>query len=126
MLEEEAECTTTNNNNKSETSNEINNAKPNGISDSGVTVVNASAKWRADLVRDSLSNITFHVPEGKLCAVIGPVGSGKVKIKFPFVNNYQSHIGLSVCRLVDRTVSGILILSLFLNIYNNPTIFLLA
>ncbi|XP_021915794.1 multidrug resistance-associated protein 4-like isoform X2 [Zootermopsis nevadensis] len=93
LLEEEAECTTTNNNNKSETSNEINNAKPNGISDSGVAVVNASAKWRADLVRDSLSNITFRVPEGKLCAVIGPVGSGKSSLLQALVRELPVYSG---------------------------------
>jgi ABC-type multidrug transport system fused ATPase/permease subunit len=89
MLEEEAESTATNvNNNTSNTSNEMGNPKRNGIADSGVTIVNASAKWSPDLARDSLSNITFHVPEGKLCAVIGPVGSGKVKITFLYAVQY--------------------------------------
>jgi ABC-type bacteriocin/lantibiotic exporter with double-glycine peptidase domain len=80
LLEEEAECLASNVN--SNTSNEMDGAKNNKTAEKGVTVANANAKWSPHLVKDSLSNITFHVPDGKLCAVIGPVGSGKVRIKF--------------------------------------------
>jgi ABC-type multidrug transport system fused ATPase/permease subunit len=82
MLEEEAECIATNvNNNMTNPSNVTDHPLSNGPADKGVAVLNASAKWSPDLVKDSLSNINFRVPEGKLCAVIGPVGSGKVRIK---------------------------------------------
>jgi ABC-type protease/lipase transport system fused ATPase/permease subunit len=88
MLEEEAEFFATNiNNNTSKTPNGIDSPKTNEGADRGVTVVNASAKWSPDLVKDSLRNITFHVPEGKLCAIIGPVGSGKVRINSCMIPN---------------------------------------
>jgi ABC-type multidrug transport system fused ATPase/permease subunit len=81
LLEDEAQCTAPNiNNNTPKIMNTLGHTKANGTADAGVTIVNSSAKWSPDLVRDSLSNITFRVPEGKLCAVIGPVGSGKVRI----------------------------------------------
>jgi ABC-type protease/lipase transport system fused ATPase/permease subunit len=81
MLEDEAECTAASiNNNTTNLMNSLGNPKANGTADTGVAIVNASAKWSPDLVRDTLSNISFRVPEGKLCAVIGPVGSGKVRI----------------------------------------------
>jgi len=80
MLEDETSGTAdTINNNQSATTNGQNHPK-NVTSDTSVNVVNASARWSPDLEKDSLSNITFRVPEGKLCAVIGPVGSGKVRI----------------------------------------------
>jgi len=34
---------------------------------------------------DTLKDITFEVTKGQLCAVIGPVGSGKVNISFLFL-----------------------------------------
>jgi ABC-type multidrug transport system fused ATPase/permease subunit len=81
MLEDEAQCTAANiNNNTPKTISGLGSMKANGTADAGVTIVNASAKWNPDLMRDSLSNITVRVPEGRLCAVIGPVGSGKVRI----------------------------------------------
>jgi ABC-type transport system involved in cytochrome bd biosynthesis fused ATPase/permease subunit len=81
MLEDETSGTADNiNNNNSATTNGQNHPKNNVTSDTSVNVVNASARWSPDLEKDSLSNITFRVPEGKLCAVIGPVGSGKVRI----------------------------------------------
>ena len=80
MLEDETSSSADNiNNNKSTITNGQNHPK-NVTSDTSVNVVNVSAKWSPDLKKDSLSNITFRVPEGKLCAVIGPVGSGKVRI----------------------------------------------
>jgi ABC-type transport system involved in Fe-S cluster assembly fused permease/ATPase subunit len=85
MLEDENPCTADNiNNNKSTTTNEQSLPKNNVIADTSVNVVNASAKWSPDLEKDNLSNITFRVPEGKLCAVIGPVGSGKVRVRLLF------------------------------------------
>lgn len=78
MLEDETSNTADNiNNNKSTTANGPNHPKNNAASDTSVNVVNASARWSPDLDKDHLSNITFRVPEGKLCAIIGPVGSGK-------------------------------------------------
>jgi excinuclease UvrABC ATPase subunit len=81
MLEDEAQRTASNiNNNTPKIISGVGNMKANGTADAGVTIVNASAKWSPELMRDNLSNITVRVPEGKLCAVIGPVGSGKVRM----------------------------------------------
>ncbi|PNF43102.1 Cystic fibrosis transmembrane conductance regulator [Cryptotermes secundus] len=78
MLEDEAQCAAANiNNNAPKIMSSLGQGKTNGTADAGVTIVNASAKWSPDLARDTLSNITLRIPEGKLCAVIGPVGSGK-------------------------------------------------
>ncbi|XP_063236010.1 ATP-binding cassette sub-family C member 4-like isoform X2 [Bacillus rossius redtenbacheri] len=43
----------------------------------GVTIINGSAKWKTTLEYDTLHNIFLNVKPGKLCAIIGPVGSGK-------------------------------------------------
>jgi ABC-type protease/lipase transport system fused ATPase/permease subunit len=82
MLEDETANTADNiNNNTSTTTNGQNHPKHNVAVDTCVNVVNASAKWSPGLEKDTLSNITFRVPQGKLCAVIGTVGSGKVSIR---------------------------------------------
>ncbi|PNF15053.1 Multidrug resistance-associated protein 9 [Cryptotermes secundus] len=43
----------------------------------GVTITNGSAKWTSNSIVDTLTHINLWVKPGKLCAVIGPVGSGK-------------------------------------------------
>lgn len=43
----------------------------------GVTITNGSAKWTSNSIVNSLTHINLWVKPGKLCAVIGPVGSGK-------------------------------------------------
>jgi ABC-type protease/lipase transport system fused ATPase/permease subunit len=110
MLEEEAECIATNvNNNTTNPSNVTDHPISNGPADKGVAVLNASAKWSPELVKDSLRNINFRVPEGKLCAVIGPVGSGKVRIKLFITYSNDSkdqHRMLYVTRVVSWTEEG--------------------
>ena len=89
----EDETTTTAHNSKDSkptTTNVQNHPKNYVITDTSVNVVNACAKWSPDLEKDSLSNITFRVPEGKLCAIIGPVGSGKVRIRLLY-HSKQGH-----------------------------------
>ena len=88
-MEDETSNTADNiSNNKSTTTNGQNHPKNNFTADTSVDVVNASARWSHDLEKDHLSNITFRVPAGKLCAVIGPVGSGKVRIRLLY---YSKH-----------------------------------
>ena len=89
MLEDET-CNTADNinNNKSTTTIGQSHPKNNVASDTSVNVVNASARWSPDLDKDHLSNITFRVPEGKLCAIIGPVGSGKVRIRLLYCSKH--------------------------------------
>jgi ATP-binding cassette subfamily C (CFTR/MRP) protein 4 len=47
----------------------------------GVYIRNGSAKWIPNSITDTLTHIRICVKPGKLCAVIGPVGSGKVSVK---------------------------------------------
>jgi ABC-type lipoprotein export system ATPase subunit len=44
----------------------------------GVTITNGCAKWAPSSIVNTLTNISLQVKPGKFCAVIGPVGSGKV------------------------------------------------
>jgi ABC-type protease/lipase transport system fused ATPase/permease subunit len=90
MSEDETSNTADNIKNKSTTTNGQNHPKNNVTADTSVNVVNASARWNPDLEKDTLTNVTFRVPEGKLCAVIGPVGSGKVRIRLLYYSK-QGH-----------------------------------
>lgn len=59
-----------------------NNIKNNGevleLMDFGIVVSNASAKWTDTQTDNSLKNINLIVRPGRLVAIIGPVGAGKV------------------------------------------------
>lgn len=44
----------------------------------GIVVSNATAKWTDAQTENSLENINLTVKPGRLVAVIGPVGAGKV------------------------------------------------
>lgn len=46
--------------------------------DLGIVVSNATAKWTDAQTENSLENINLTVRPGRLVAVIGPVGAGKV------------------------------------------------
>lgn len=46
--------------------------------DIGIVISNATAKWTDAQTDNSLENINLNVRPGRLVAVIGPVGSGKV------------------------------------------------
>lgn len=48
------------------------------INDLGITITNATAKWRASQTNNTLNHINLTVKPGRLVAVIGPVGAGKV------------------------------------------------
>ncbi|KAJ8871218.1 hypothetical protein PR048_027524 [Dryococelus australis] len=43
----------------------------------GVTITSGQAKWELKQTVDTLQQIFLHVKPGTLCAIIGPVGSGK-------------------------------------------------
>lgn len=64
----------------------------NGLSAKNPTVEvkfeNVTAKWKQDHQEDTLQNVTVTVPPKKLLAVIGPVGSGKVRCRFKLVLCY--------------------------------------
>lgn len=46
----------------------------------GIVVSNVTAKWTDQVSDNTLSHINLRVTPGKLTAIIGPVGSGKVNI----------------------------------------------
>lgn len=46
----------------------------------GVTVSNATACWGVQVSDDTLNHINLRVVPGMLTAIIGPVGSGKVRL----------------------------------------------
>jgi len=47
-----------------------------------IVISNATAKWKNNLILNSLENINLNVRSGQLVAIIGPVGAGKVYIKY--------------------------------------------
>lgn len=47
----------------------------------GIVVSNVFAKWTDSQIENSLENINLTVRPGRLVAIIGPVGSGKVLIQ---------------------------------------------
>lgn len=48
--------------------------------DLGIIITNATAKWTDAQTENSLENINLTVVPGRLVAVIGPVGAGKVSV----------------------------------------------
>lgn len=43
-----------------------------------IDIKNASASWVPNSIANTLYNVNAHIQAGTLCALIGPVGSGKV------------------------------------------------
>lgn len=54
------------------------NLKNEQSSDLGIMVTNVTAKWTDAQTENSLENINLTVRPGRLVAIIGPVGAGKV------------------------------------------------
>lgn len=48
--------------------------------DNGIVILNATAKWMDDQISNTLEKINLTVRPGRLLAVIGSVGAGKVNI----------------------------------------------
>jgi ATP-binding cassette subfamily C (CFTR/MRP) protein 4 len=63
------------NNTENGTSNEKNTDQSDNF---GIDVLNASAKWILNQPENTLNNINLSVRPGRLVAIIGPVGAGKV------------------------------------------------
>jgi len=53
----------------------------------GIVISNATAKWTDIQTRNTLENINLNITPGRLVAIIGPVGAGKVH-KIYYMNNY--------------------------------------
>lgn len=60
---------------------------PEQLGNLGIVVSNATAKWTDAQTENSLENINLTVKPGRLVAVIGPVGAGKVKYTRALKNN---------------------------------------
>ncbi|KAG5860170.1 Multidrug resistance-associated protein 4, partial [Gonioctena quinquepunctata] len=50
-------------------------SKIEGTEEGEIQITNVSASWTP--TSHTLKNITLHIPTGSLCAIVGPVGSGK-------------------------------------------------
>lgn len=48
---------------------------------SAIRITNATAKWSENSSENSLSNVSVNVEKGRLLAIIGPVGAGKVSVR---------------------------------------------
>jgi len=57
--------------------NQNNTTEPKNL---GIVISNATAKWTNVQTENSLENITLTIRPGRLVAIIGPVGAGKVYI----------------------------------------------
>lgn len=62
------------------------------LSDCGITVSNATAKWTSSQSDNSLENINLNVIPGRLVAIIGPVGAGKVYNNIIKLINYSNRL----------------------------------
>lgn len=61
-----------------------NNREPVQSRSFGIVVSNATAKWTSAQTENSLKNVHLTVRPGRLVAVIGPVGAGKVFAHKPY------------------------------------------
>lgn len=68
------------NNENISTNNEKYNKNVELTSEFGIDISNATAKWTSDQPENTLNNINLTVKPGRLVAIIGPVGAGKVFI----------------------------------------------
>jgi len=50
------------------------------LSNFGIVISNATAKWSDTQTDNTLENINLIVKPGRLAAIIGPVGAGKVQL----------------------------------------------
>lgn len=50
------------------------------ISNFGIIISNATAKWSDSQIENTLDNINLIIRPGRLAAIIGPVGAGKVQL----------------------------------------------
>lgn len=58
--------------------NSHNDSEALAINNSEIVITNATAKWSDGQSNNSLENINLTIRPGRLVAIIGPVGAGKV------------------------------------------------
>lgn len=56
----------------------ITDTQPRKTVPTGIQLNTVTAKWSGISSHDTLKNICLNLKPGQLCAIIGPVGSGKV------------------------------------------------
>lgn len=66
------------NNENGLTNNEKYDKNMEQFNEFSIVISNATAKWTPDQPENSLNNINLSVKSGRLVAIIGPVGAGKV------------------------------------------------
>lgn len=71
-------------------------------------ISNATAKWTDSQTENSLENINLTVIPGRLVAIIGPVGSGKVMIKLQTNNSLNTMVKLYLFVLQSSLLQAIL------------------
>jgi len=68
-------------NGKGETNNiNVNRNDTEQLSNFDIVISNATAKWSNTQSDNTLDNINLSVKPGRLAAIIGPVGAGKVQL----------------------------------------------
>jgi len=67
----------------------------------GIVISNASAKWKDIQACNTLENINLNIIPGRLVAIIGPVGAGKV---YKIIMNNYFYIYLNNCKINDYRV----------------------
>lgn len=65
-------------NNDNATSNDINSNEMLQLMNFGIVIFNVTAKWTNAQTENSLENINLIIRPGRLVAIIGAVGAGKV------------------------------------------------
>lgn len=70
--------------------------------DLGIIVSNITAKWTDSQTNNSLENINLTVRPGRLVAIIGPVGSGKVNEYSLYIYMYRNCVYVKIKRFDCR------------------------
>lgn len=66
------------NHDESTSQNSHNDSETQKLNNYGIVITNATAKWSNGQINNSLENINLTIRPGRLVAIIGPVGAGKV------------------------------------------------
>lgn len=94
------------NDNIKQNTNQIQNENENEQSnDLGIVITNATAKWTDAQTENSLESINLTVVPGRLVAIIGPVGAGKVSNSKAMVYNYSNTKNYNYISMISEFTS---------------------